>query len=318
MRPYVAALGHVTADEYYQCVQDIVPGDKFFVRYLETCAGGMVANAACVLGALGTDTKFISALGQDRHTDFLLRSFQGGTVDISHVEILPQYKNFTTAILLNTQSTDRTIMLYSVEKPVAVLNQETEDLLAQATYIYGLMSDFRSLPDYETRLECWNRTGAKLMLDVECSTFTSKDNPEDALFFQAAHVLSFNQEAVKQYCGNDQEDAIDQLVANTDKIVLITRGSRGSTVVTRQGRVDVPCYPAQVVDTTGAGDTFNSAFLHGLLQNWDLTFCAQFASAAAHFCVESYGSRGGLMSQAGILNFLQGKHLHLTLPSNES
>ena len=50
------------------------------------------------------------------------------------------------------------------------------------------------------------------------------------------------------------------------QVVLLTRGADGVTVITRRGRFDVAAQRATVVDTVGAGDTFNAGFLAGLDQ----------------------------------------------------
>lgn len=303
MEPYVAALGHVTADQYYKCLQDIVPGDKFFVRYIETLPGGMVANAACVLGKMGTPTYFITALGQDEQTQFLLDSFAPAGVKMNFVKILRGYKNFCTNIMQHPDGKERTIMLYEVEKPVAVLDVPTREALLNASFVYGLPCDFRSLPDYQKLMTEMKGRGVRFMFDAECNTFTSRENQEDAFIFCMADILSLNDEAVLQFCDGPDESPVDQYVAGTDKIVLITRGAKGCTVVADGVRFDVACYPVHVEDTTGAGDTFNASFLHAYMKNMSLEDCARYATAAANRCVEGCGARFGACTEAEVLSF---------------
>ena len=54
------------------------------------------------------------------------------------------------------------------------------------------------------------------------------------------------------------------------KIVAITRGDRGSLLVTRKESDDHPGIPTRVVDTVGAGDAFTAALTHYLLLGADL------------------------------------------------
>ena len=56
------------------------------------------------------------------------------------------------------------------------------------------------------------------------------------------------------------------LIARGSKVVLITQGSEGAIGYTAQHRVVVPANKVEVVDTVGAGDTFNAGFLAGLQQ----------------------------------------------------
>jgi fructokinase len=64
-------------------------------------------------------------------------------------------------------------------------------------------------------------------------------------------------------------DAARALLAYGPKVVLLTRGPAGSTIVTANGHADVPAVVVDVVDTIGAGDAFSGGFLawwssHGL------------------------------------------------------
>ncbi len=307
-KSYVAALGHVTADQYYRCLQKIVVGDKFFVRHIETLPGGMVANTACVLAALGTPTKFLSALGTDSYTRMLLQSFESFNVSIDSIDVLTSCENFKTAILMEADGSDRTIMLYeNREKPVAVIDAEKELLLREASFVYGLISDFKTLDNYRELLGAAKTEGACFMFDAESSTFVSKDDINDRYFFDLADVLSFNTEAADKYCGRDGDSAFVELIGDSEKIVIITQGARGCSVLWRDGRVDIPSYSVEAVDTTGAGDTFNAAFLHALIQDHDIPYCSKFATAAANRSVQFIGARSGAVSQRMVTDFIESR-----------
>ncbi|GKY96706.1 hypothetical protein MPSEU_000630100 [Mayamaea pseudoterrestris] len=75
--------------------------------------------------------------------------------------------------------------------------------------------------------------------------------------------------------------------------VLVTRGSRGCTLVTEAGDsvIHQPAVRVEhVVDETGAGDCFRAAFCVGLSQGKPLEECLQFASAAGACSVERHGA----------------------------
>lgn len=55
-----------------------------------------------------------------------------------------------------------------------------------------------------------------------------------------------------------------QWLAGSVSVAILTRGGTGALAVTRQGKLAIPAVPATVVDTVGAGDTFNAGMLAGL------------------------------------------------------
>ena len=79
-----------------------------------------------------------------------------------------------------------------------------------------------------------------------------------------------------------------------DKIIVIPWGSKGAYAVQlSKYETDniifspswLPSTNAQVIDTLGAGDTFNGAFLYGFRQKWNLQKCCDFANKVAGYKV---------------------------------
>jgi len=84
------------------------------------------------------------------------------------------------------------------------------------------------------------------------------------------------------------------------EIVALKKGSRGCTVYSRDTAVDVPAYPVDAVDPTGAGDCFDAALLCGLLEGKDLKQCARMASAAGALNTLKMGPMEGPISPVEI------------------
>ncbi|WP_371153178.1 carbohydrate kinase [Jannaschia sp. 2305UL9-9] len=63
----------------------------------------------------------------------------------------------------------------------------------------------------------------------------------------------------------------EDVLSHGASVLCLTEGSRGVTAITRDGRVSVPAEKVEVVDTVGAGDTFNAGFLAGLHKAGALT-----------------------------------------------
>jgi ribokinase len=79
-------------------------------------------------------------------------------------------------------------------------------------------------------------------------------------------------------------------------VVVQTEGAEGSYTVTREAEFHTPAFQVDVVDTTGAGDTFHGAYLVGLARGWSPERCASFSSAVAALHCTVLGNRKGIPS----------------------
>lgn len=79
---------------------------------------------------------------------------------------------------------------------------------------------------------------------------------------------------------------------NLAKVMVITRGEKGSTLFHNGQIIDFPAFPVHATDPTGAGDVFAVAFLIEYNRTHDLHKASVFANCAASFVVEKQGTEG--------------------------
>lgn len=302
--PYVVAVGLNDIDEYYCCTNgNLQVGDKCFVRFLEAIPGGMIANAACVMAKMGIPTYMLDTLGDDAYTPVITQDMTDYGVNMDYVEVIKGEKNCRTEIVLSNG--ERTILIYENDKPFVRMDQQKKELLENATYVYGLMSDFRKLDDYHHLFADLQEKGTRFMLDAESTTFESYERPEDKFFFDRASIISFNEFSLAQFCGGrDEETAIEKLIGDTDKIVITTLGGDGCVVRTRDRVIFHKAYSVEPVDTTGAGDTFNASFLVGVMNGWNLEDVVAYATAAAARAIMHRGAKTGAVDKSVVKTFM--------------
>ena len=76
------------------------------------------------------------------------------------------------------------------------------------------------------------------------------------------------------------------------KLAAITRGAKGSTIVSGDDIHHVDAFPVEkLVDTTGAGDQYAAGFLFALAQGRSLDHCGRLGSLAATEVIGHYGAR---------------------------
>lgn len=298
---YSVCIGRTIQDDYYRIDKLPALGNKVNSVYIESRPGGGMANTTCALSEYGSKSYLVGPIGDDFLTDDLLSSLRVHGVDVSYIYRDPGQKNFVHEILLYED--ERIIMLNRGEKPLSYLpNKETFELIDGAGVLY---SDVQSFGFFDRPLDMLKRAkerGTHIFVDGEPGSIKSLEEAEE--YFSLASIISLNDFALKFYAGDEGEDKIRRLIGGTDKIVLLTRAKYGVTVMTRDLRMDVPAYNVPVLDTTGAGDTFNAAFIHSILSGENPVEAAKFGNAAASYCVAHVGARSGAVPREEIWNYI--------------
>ena len=76
--------------------------------------------------------------------------------------------------------------------------------------------------------------------------------------------------------------------------LIVTRGKEGSSYVENNAVKTVKAITVKVTDTTGAGDTFNGALAHGIINNYSMENIIGFAGTAASLSVTKLGAQTGM------------------------
>lgn len=104
---------------------------------------------------------------------------------------------------------------------------------------------------------------------------------------------------------NSIEASIEKLFHNPVlKIIVLKDGGKGCRVITRTEDIFVPVCPVSVLDSTGAGDSFDAGFLTSYLAGKPLRACAEIASATAALNCAAFGPMEGNISQQTVADLV--------------
>ena len=102
--------------------------------------------------------------------------------------------------------------------------------------------------------------------------------------------------------GLDDPDAIvDAYLARGPRLVALKMGEAGALVATADARVRIPPHPVTAVDATGAGDTFDGAFLARLAAGDDPVTAGRYAGVAAALTTTGFGAVAPIPAQADVV-----------------
>ena len=259
--------------------------------------GGSASITAHGLARLGRPVSLVAVVGDDQFGAFLTGRLAEAGVDVGHVAVRPDLPTGLTVVL--SRGDDRAMLtltgaLDSLTE--AGLHDALEDLQGSGLRhvhvgsLFLLPSLGRLLPAFLARART---RGLTTSLDTNDDP-TGRWEGVDALLPHLDVLLPNRAEAVALGHDPDPRRAATAL-ARRGPLTVVKDGAAGAFAIAPDGTVtEVAGRPVPAVDTTGAGDTFDAAFLDAWLDAVPLTEAlTRAADAGAH----SVGFVGGTAGQ---------------------
>ena len=227
-------------------------------------AGGAVFNTSIALGRLGADVQLFTGLSSDLFGDVLRNQLDASKVDATPCAISDRP---TTLAFVKLVDGHASYAFYDENTAGRMLSlNDLPDVTADAMFFGGISLVVEPCASAYEALMLREAPTRLTMIDPNIRPSFIKD--EDTYrarvmrMMSASDVVKTSDEDLEWISGGTDANVL--LGDNKTRVVLLTRGSKGVTIVTRDGSRDVLANKATVVDTVGAGDTFNAGFLEGL------------------------------------------------------
>jgi fructokinase len=250
--------------------------------------GGSPANVAYHLHSLGNETKLLSRVGTDDDGEKL-------------IEFLNE-KGLSTEFVQQDESlpTGKVTVHFKADEPSYIIHEPsawdaieaTDEVIKHAGELDAICYASLSQRSYSSAkaLQALLKS-----LKEDCLTvfdlnlrppFINSDKVLDTI--EQSRVVKFNEqefEEAKSWYGRN-EFATELLNRDPEKILLITRGENGSSMISKTGTYTEPAYPISGDgDFVGVGDAFLAAFTHlklnGTAENQILKHANRYAAAVA-------------------------------------
>ena len=304
----VLALGSVT----YELLAwvDRYPGasDGIHSSELLWTGGGMSGNLVHAVARLGGKTALISATGDDVVGDKIV----GQLIDVGvNTDYLLRRRNAASqvTVLMITPDLKRAGLVINLPPELQVESWEVPDSLLQSARVF-----FTDMEPAEAAIGVARRAralGCPIAYDLQMApervnlpghakNIKRMLAVTDYLFADEENFLLWTK------CSGTSDAIADVLADNPYLTILITKGSTGSVLATKNESITIPALPIKIVDSIGAGDAYHGAFLYthvGL--EWPLRKAGLFGSAAAALSCAKAGARDGLPTMDEIVRFLE-------------
>ena len=232
-------------------------------------AGGAVFNTAIALGRLGTSSGFLCGLSQDFFGDLLADTLAESHVDVS---LSPRLDRPCTLAFVRLVDGQATYAFYDENTALKALTADALPAIpdhVEAMFFGGISLAGEPCGSAYEALLLREAPGRVTMVDPNVRPGFVRDRAAYVArvmrMMAASDVVKLSDEDLTWLMG---PGAIEAHVATLrdagTSLVLITEGAEGVTAYSDHGATRVPAERVEVVDTVGAGDTFNAGFLSGL------------------------------------------------------
>jgi ribokinase len=310
MKMEVVGFGALNMDKLHQVNKIAHPDEEVYITGLTESCGGSAANTIIGLSKLGIKTGFIGKVATDREGKLLIKNLQDEGVDTHNVIISKKGRSGSVNGYVDKNGERALYVDPGVND--YIMEQEIDTDKFKGVKVLHLTSFVGNKTDKSIKAQ------QVLLNDIEDSVCVSFDPGRLYInqgknfldkYLTNTDILMINQAEINQLTDKEKSThkmSVDELRTevydNVMKIkseygigiVVVKMGDNGSYVSDDSESHFTNAFKVSCVDTTGAGDAYNSGFLYGYIKGEDIKKSAMMGNYIASKCVSKHGATSGL------------------------
>ncbi|MDD6095456.1 MAG: sugar kinase [Clostridia bacterium] len=267
---------------------------------------------------LGHKAAIVGGVGDDDFGKCLLDRLEKDGVDTSCV-IKNDRISTGCAFVMYYSNGDRKFIFHIGNTPAVLAPAPAPEKLDGLKFFHIMGCSLSANLDFGKRIvetaKAAKAKGAKISFDPNIRPELMKD-PESLSLINSVLdmtcVFMPGKSELRMLSGKeDIEEAVKALFEEKPglEIIALKNGKKGCVIYTRDERIEFGVYAVTPVDATGAGDSFDAAFLCALLEGKDLLSAAKFATAAASLNTAAFGPMEGKISRENVEKMIEENNL---------
>ncbi|HID29485.1 MAG TPA: carbohydrate kinase family protein [Desulfobacterales bacterium] len=285
----IIGLGVCSIDEFVIVEEFCKPDDKIWIKNFARQCGGVVANFCVGVARMKVKSGFMGSAGDDPNGHEILQNFINHNMDVEHFFLKKETKTPVNVIIVDSHGSRQILQDPYMEKNVLKADEIMHEYVSKADIFH---TDAVNIESARKCMKIAKEAGKRVSFDLERHVAVYGLDAINDLLQMTDILLPNRRGALELTKETDVTKAAKKLIGFGPEIVLITLGEDGALLVTAEEERRIPIYKVEnVVDTTGAGDSFNSAFISCIYKGMTPAEAADFASAVAALSVTKVGAQ---------------------------
>lgn len=255
-------------------------------------SGGSAANTIISFANLGGKAAYKTHLGNDELGDFYANEFENLGIILNAAKIDDDLTG--TSFVLITPDSERTMITALGANTKHNKSHIDEDVIKRSEWIYiegYKLTDPQSAEAVFHSVELAKKHNTKIAMSVSDKFIVDFFREPLEKLVKNSDLVFCNEMEGKAFTGLDNTLESFKKLCETVPNVAFTLGGNGSLIHWEGKDLHIPAYPANLIDTTGAGDMFAGGFLFGIIQSNNPLYAGHLASIASANIVSQLGAR---------------------------
>lgn len=292
----IGVVGSINMDMTVKAERIPLKGETLKGWDLQYIPGGKGANQAVAMAKLGAEVEMFGCVGDDAAGKSLVKNLQDTGVETRHIKVVPGVP--TGLAMITVGENDNTIIVVAGTNNHVDIDyvNEVKDSILECEIVLLQHEIPQETVEYVISLCADN--GVKVVLNP------GPARPVKQEILEKVTYLTPNEHEAVILFGRDI--SFEEMMKRYPEKLVITQGSRGVSTCLKNGEVIlVTARKANVVDTTGAGDTLNGAFTVAVTEGKGIAEALAFANTAAGLSTEKFGAQGGMPTREEVRAVMQ-------------
>ncbi|GAA0449714.1 ribokinase [Alkalibacillus silvisoli] len=290
----ITVIGSINMDLVTESDQFPNKGETILGQSFSMIPGGKGANQAVAASKLGADVNLIGCVGTDAFSQTLSDHFKSQGINTNYIEEISDQPTGTAAITI-AENDNHIIAVPGANYSVTPeLVEKYEDVIAASETI--ILQFEIPIASVEKAIEIAHRHEVRVILNP------APIQPISRSVMEKVDYITPNEHELTLLLDDEEKKSFYE--QNLEKFI-VTHGSKGVLYYKEGEEHLVPAFSVDVVDTTGAGDSFNGALAVALTNGETLEESLRFGNAVGALSVSKLGAQTGMPILSEVRRFLE-------------